>query len=364
MKKMIYYYPNPLSENPNSGSSIRPVKMLQAFKSIGYDVELIQGYSKERKQQIKKISNSIRKGVKYDFVYAENTNLPTILSDKHHLPLNPFFDLEFFRLLNKYKIPSGLFYRDIYWNFEVFDDQYPIYKRIPSKLIYNLELFLLKKYVSIFYLPSIEMLRYVPFISKPQVRALPPAYDSDISVPYTNFSLPLKLLYVGGISDSYQMQELFKCVSKRNDVELTICTRKNEWSDALDTYGQYLSKNINIVHKSGKELMELFKCHHLSLMFFYPDLYREFAVPVKLYEYMFWEKPVIASEGTLVGKLIKNSNIGWVINYKDTDLNKLLDDIIRNPLCIDEKILNCRADKIDNTWQARATQVISELKKP
>ena len=52
-RKCIFHFPNPLNENGTSGSSIRPVKMLNALRNIGYEVDIISGYSNEREQNIK-----------------------------------------------------------------------------------------------------------------------------------------------------------------------------------------------------------------------------------------------------------------------------------------------------------------------
>ena len=52
MKRMIFHMPLPLNPQAKSASGIRPVKMLEAFKSLGYEVFEITGYSAERKIKI------------------------------------------------------------------------------------------------------------------------------------------------------------------------------------------------------------------------------------------------------------------------------------------------------------------------
>ena len=70
-KKCIYHYTHPIEENA-IGSGVRPYMMLNAFKSIGYDVEEISGYGKERKKKIKELINKIKNGERYDFLYSES----------------------------------------------------------------------------------------------------------------------------------------------------------------------------------------------------------------------------------------------------------------------------------------------------
>ena len=44
--------------------------MLDTFKEIGYEVDLVEGYAKDRSIAIKKIKDKIKQGVKYDFFYC------------------------------------------------------------------------------------------------------------------------------------------------------------------------------------------------------------------------------------------------------------------------------------------------------
>ena len=120
MKKCIFHIPNSLEGN--YGSHVRPQKMMQAFKDIGYDVDVVMGYGKERKQSIKKIKKNIRAGMKYDFMYSESSTMPTLLTEKNHLPLYPLLDFSFFRFCKKNGIRIGLFYRDIYWKFQIYKE--------------------------------------------------------------------------------------------------------------------------------------------------------------------------------------------------------------------------------------------------
>ena len=92
--------------------------MLNAFKSIGYNVDIVMGYGKERKYSIGQIKRKIKDGVKYDFMYSESSTEPTILTEKNHIPMFPFLDFGFFSFCKRHGIKIGLFYRDVYWKFD------------------------------------------------------------------------------------------------------------------------------------------------------------------------------------------------------------------------------------------------------
>ena len=66
-KQCILHVPNYIDPAGRSGSSKRPLKMLQAFRNCGYEVDCVMGYGKDRKSSIERIKKRITEGVKYDF---------------------------------------------------------------------------------------------------------------------------------------------------------------------------------------------------------------------------------------------------------------------------------------------------------
>ncbi len=364
MKKIIFHHPLPLNPNATSASGIRPLRMLEAFKSLGYEVDIIAGYSKERKKAIKEVKKKIKLGAEYDFLYSENSTMPTILTEKHHLPLNPLLDFSFFRFCKNKNINVGLFYRDIYWLFESYDKSVSFLKGRVAKLSYNYELYFYKRYLARLYLPSLEMGKYVPIVPSTIFSALPPGHDvkSQLSEnEYQNDSThKLKVFYVGGMSDHYQMHTLFSVVNQRDDIEFTLCTRESEWNAVKSEYPD-LSDNIKIVHKSGVEMHDLMAASDVVSIFVKPQEYREFAAPVKLYEYLGHRKPIIASKETLAGNFVAKNGIGWSLTYSESDLNNLFDKLVESPKLLVSVQQQMNVIALHHTWQARARQVIKDL---
>ncbi|ALO66316.1 hypothetical protein AS189_07200 [Arthrobacter alpinus] len=62
MARMIYHVPYPLNPEGKSGSALRPMRMLEAFREIGYEVELVSGESKQRRALIKALKARITQG--------------------------------------------------------------------------------------------------------------------------------------------------------------------------------------------------------------------------------------------------------------------------------------------------------------
>lgn len=358
----IFHIPNHLDSSRASASQIRPLKMIEAFRNIGYEVDIVQGYGTERKQAIKKIKDKIKNGVIYDFLYAESSTMPTLLTEKNHLPTHPFLDYSFFSFVRKHGIKIGLFYRDIYWKFDEYRQNVKGLYYLVAIFMYRYDLKMYKKMVNKLYLPTESMYKYLKSeIPSYIVDVLPPGCERRIIEKKSNKHITL--LYVGGIGNQYRIHKILEVVSKMKSVTFLLCCRKSEWEKEKKEYEQYLSDNIEIYHKSGEELEALYKRADIGMVYFEPDLYREFAMPYKIFEYLGHGIPMIASSHTAVGEFVKNERIGWTIDYNAAELEKLLLNL-RNALDeILQKSKNCEEAIHRHTWEERARKVQEELSK-
>ncbi|MFV5350674.1 hypothetical protein VXO87_08965 [Acinetobacter baumannii] len=358
MKKIIFHCPFSLNPDAISASGIRPLKMLQAFESLGYNIDVVSGDSFNRKKVIKEIIKNIKNGEKYDFVYSESSTMPTALTDTHHLPLHPFMDFNFFRFLKKNNVKIGLFYRDIHWKFDHYGLGLPWYKKQLALFFYYFDLKSYNKYIDVLYLPSLEMGKYIDFVDTSKFKALPPAHD----IPSTRESMVvnenLKLLYVGGIGEGYKLYKLFDALRLMPEIQLTVCTRELDWSNVKSDYGN-IPENIIIVHESAGGLDELYLKSDIGILFVEPKSYWNFAVPFKLYEYIGRNKPIICCNNTLVGTIVHSNNIGWSIDYSVDALVELLTSLQAKD--VTEKTKNISEFSLTQTWRSRAEKVSHDL---
>ncbi len=367
-KKCIFHVPNYIDVNRKSGSNIRPLKMINAFKEIGYDVDVVMGYAKERKEQIKKIKQNIKNGIKYDFLYSESSTMPTLLTEKNHLPLHPMLDFSFFKYCKKNGIKIGLFYRDIHWKFDVYRKNVSFIKRIVSIPLYKYDLLKYRKYLNVLYIPTKEMKKYLPkknvICKKYNIDILPPGCDNkNITFNEKEKNNILNIFYVGGISEHiYNFEKLFAVVCKMKNVRLTVCCREPEWNNIKSKYIKYINENIHIVHASGQELEKYYKEADVCSLIFNRYEYMNIAMPVKLFEYIQNKKPIIATKNTAAGKFVEENHIGWTTNYEINDIEKMLKMIRDNKSEIYEiqKKFNSIID--ENTWNARVRKVVKDLK--
>lgn len=357
MKKMIFHIPFKIDRNRFSASQIRPEKMIVTFKELGYDVDIVEGRGKERMQQIEKIKENIESGIIYDFLYSESSTMPTLLTESHHFPIYPFLDFSFFRFCKLHRIKIGLFYRDIYWIFDEFGKNW---KSQIATLFYKYDLRKYEQLLDFLFLPSLTMLKYFPFDFSGDIVALP----SGLELKYS-FLRPIKetinLLYIGGIGEHYNLMLVMKCVSKIKEIKFTICCRKEEWDLVESELKTYLSDNIVIVHKSGKDIDELYAHADLFNLFVEPSEYWKFAVPYKLFESMGYGCPILASNGTWVADFVKDNRIGFVCDYEEQDLLDLLNNIVKRHHLLVDCSENTRNTSFSHTWQERGKEVVKCL---
>lgn len=357
-RKMIFHVPFPLNPAATSASGIRPVKMRQAFEDIGFEVLEVSGTHSHRRDRIAALKQRVREGLKVDFVYSEASTTPTGLGEKITPATSLTRDIKFLRFCRTAGIPVGLFYRDIYWQFDEYAQRVGQPYTSLLRWRYRADL---RGYVSAvdrIYLPSMRMADYLPAANQPQALPLPPGAErSDSATPDDGISL----LYVGGTGGYYRMQETVRGVEMTPNARLTICTRETEWAEASSLYSDVLGESTTVVHRSGAELEPLYDDSHIGVLLMEPLQYREFAAPMKLYEYLGHGKPIIATEGTLVAQFVEEHKVGWVLPYRADALAELLGRLATHPLELEEckqRVLEAREF---HTWQARALQVVTDL---
>lgn len=361
---IIFHHPLPIDYNAKSASGIRPLKMLEAFKLLGYHVDVIAGYSDERKKAIKLVRRKIKSGTRYDFIYSESSTMPTILSDPHHMPIAPLLDFNFFKFCKKNDIKIGLFYRDIYWLFdEIYKEGISPFKALVAKIAYRFDLLMYDKTLDKLFLPTEEMGKYIPTVSSSKFAVLPPGHVGHREVDSAKIEDTgrLKLFYVGGIlSNHYQMHKLFQVVNAIPNIHLTVCTREEEWLAVEHEYPK-LNNNIKVIHESGSDMEKhLLECD-IALLFIKPQEYWEFSAPVKIYEYLGFEKPIIASKGTFAGVFVEKNNIGWCVKYDEEALHDLLITLINDINLISDVQKNMSSIAKNHSWLSRAKQVVEDL---
>ena len=365
--KCIVYIPYYLEETGGRARMLRPRKMAEAFRETGYEVTLISGVSGERRKMIRETKARIRRGEKFDFLYMESNTEPTLLTDPHHLPTHPFLDYGFLKFVRKHGIPVGMFYCDMFWKFPFYGTELPAWKKKSALACYRYDLREYEKWLNIFYCPNAEVFPKVLGSEKlgRMARTLLPGAE-DLSVPEAeerNFAQrPLTVIYVGGITGHYRIGELLKAVGMTPGVRLILCCRKDEWEREKEGLAPVLCDRVEVEHRSGKELEELYARADAASLMFEVNEYMGITVPFKTFEYLAHELPILAPKGTVFGKFTEDNGIGWNMGNSAEAISGVLKEILEKPERLREIRRRCREVKRENLWTERAKQVARELK--
>lgn len=367
MTSVVVHVPYELHRDADMAPQIRPRRMIEAFGALGSNVIVVAGTPRQRRLIMRRVLRDIAEGsLRVDLVYSESAGWPNAVSDGRKGSFHPYLDESFLRAMHRLGIPVGLFYRDAYHRSEEF---YQVSRwkrplRVALRLMAERDLRRYSRYVSILYLPSLEMRRQLPEYSS-SVAALPPgASVANTGTQARSTSVtPLRLLYVGGLGSLYKIHELLDAVKKTRDVELTICTREGDWASVENEYHGLLSPCVTVVHEFGAGLAELYTRADIAVLTVEPHPYREFAVPVKLFEYIGSGIPILATAGTYAGQYVSDADLGWALTYSADDIASTLSHLgsAHGREEVAEAAARVRAHAPAVTWAARARRVLDDL---
>lgn len=362
--RMVFHAPFPVRPGSSRASGIRPWKMLQGFRQAGFEVRVVTGYAAQRRASLRSLERAMKEGWVPEFVYSEAATLPSSLTEPRHLPLILNLERKFFRDMHDRGIPSGVFYRDVYWAFPEYRKSVGPLLYPALRYLYGREIETFNHYVDVLFLPSVEMAQFVPGLRGPRPVALPPGTDpKDVPLPKPGAG-SLRVLYVGDIGGGhYDMAEFLRAVSETEGVSLTICTRSDSMARAREQYADVLKEadNITFVQASGEDLLPLYRSADIASLVVRPDEYRSFAAPMKLWEYMAMGRPVLTTTGTKATTTVEAVGAGWGVVYDADSIAKSLRRLRDNPQVVVAASKAAREFGLKNTWRDRARFVAQTL---
>ena len=360
VRRCIYHVPYPLDPNTTFGGQKRAVAMFKALVEWG-EVWLVAGNANQRRRRMKVVMDAVRAGTRFEFCYSESSTMPTTLTEPHHLPTHPVQDFAFLTRLRRHGIPVGLFYRDVYWKFPLYGEGVPKAKQLVAQTMYRYDLLAYRQCLDVLFLPSLRMGEWVDVGDRVKKVALPPGHDID-EIPTAPPSSPLSMFYVGGLGSLYDLSDFCEAVASVPETSLTICTRPKEWEQARKDYGPLMGDNIKVVHANGKkELEPYFAAANVAVLAMAPHEYRDFAAPLKLFEYIGNGKPIIATEGTFVGDVVTHDKLGWTVKASVDEFATLLEQLTRHPEQVDAAFDRVMAARDQHTWSARVEELATAL---
>lgn len=356
VKRMIFHAPYEIPETANSASRLRPRIMRETFLRLGYEVFDLSGDVSRRRKLKKQLRRSLQRGVKYDFLYFENSTQPNLFADSLKKGIAPFLDHSIHQICKAHGIPVGVFYRDVYWRFRKdLQTSTTVWNRVTD-LFQRLDWFIYRRNKVQLFLPSKAMGEYLDLKGFKPVAELPPGAEIVDSPPVDQCNI----FYVGGLGSHYRLHKVCEAV-RDSDAHMRLCVRQKDWEQAKVEYNLQDAENIEIVHAEKDQLDSQYEWAGIGLLALEPEKYRAFAAPFKLFEYLGRGKPVLASAGTYVAQLIARTGAGWVVPYDREAIGNLLNHLAENPSEIAQKATTAREVAKSQTWQSRAQAVADTL---
>lgn len=357
--KLLYITFISLEDIPTSGSSVRPQKMRNAFKETGHEVVIIDGMNNNlsaRKNAVKRVKKLIKTWVP-EACYIEP-------------PSGPMFyygDVQLIKFLHKKRVPISIFYRDAYWKYPEFAKErtQSFVEKLKSIIIRRMQIHqwnVFRKYIDIIYFPSKMMAKE---FDCPHKDVLPPGGFVPEFKEKAGLSDPIQFIFVGGAAQNYGTYLTISAFDKVNEDSIKakvfyICPEE-QWN-SLGIDKEKYKDWLEIIHTSGDEnLKPYYEKADLALLTAPRSFYRDFAVPIKIYEYMSYLKPVLVTNCTETERIVKDNHIGWVVEDSTEAVAAKVEYLCEHT----DEVLEVRAGmervRSNNLWASRAQKVIKDL---
>jgi glycosyltransferase involved in cell wall biosynthesis len=337
----------------SSGSSVRPQRMYHAFEELGYEINLLSGLQNrklERNRNVYKKYRELKKNGLPDFCYVEP-------------PSGPFFNLCDHLLLIWLKlkgVPIGLFYRDAYWKFA---DWWQVkgLKRFFIVKMQQFDLFIIKRTCKVVFFPTKSMADLFVF-KEPSKGILPPAGDNMILMPHENTN---NVVYVGGVSHRYGtdiLLEAFEILNEQLHIKINLKLVCREAATSVLFEGYRNRHWLEIINASGEALKSIYNSSDIAVFSGRRDVYMDFSMPVKLFEYMSYGLPVVTTNCVEAASFVKNNGIGLVAKDNAQSLAENIARLYKEPELKQKIHEQCIKTLLEgNLWQHRAKQAANEI---
>ncbi len=194
----------------------------------------------------------------------------------------------------------------------------------------------------------------------PQVDVIPygfPPVDKERTYSVNFFAnKPLKLIFVGGLSQRKGIADVFEAVKGLEDkIQLTIIG--NKAVENCKPLNEALAKHHWIPSLPHQQILKIMKEHDVLL---FPSLFEGFGLVIS--EAMAQGTPVITTERTAGADFINNGENGWLINAGNTAaLREAIENILHNPKQLESVSKAAIETARKRPWQAYATELVSAL---
>ncbi|MEX8548846.1 MAG: glycosyltransferase family 4 protein [Mucilaginibacter sp.] len=187
--------------------------------------------------------------------------------------------------------------------------------------------------------------------------AFPPVASSR-NYTSSSASRPLKLLFVGGLSQRKGIADLFAVVEKlKNHVELTVVGKKS--TDQCPALDAALAKHNWIPSLPHYKVLELMQSHDVLV---FPSLFEGFGLVIT--EAMSQGTPVITTDRTAGPDLIIHGENGWLVEAGSTNaLQAAIEELLQRPSSVAEAGREALQTATKRTWDRYGQELAKAVDK-
>ncbi|MFP7733895.1 glycosyltransferase [Priestia aryabhattai] len=352
MSKVLYIIMNDIHPGENhSGPTVRSLEILKEMNLLHSNLDVIRGKSpRERLEKFKALDSNNR----YDFCYIELK-----------VGVTRYYDtMLLLSLKRKFKnLKIGMYYRDMYWGYGIQVSKgylknllVPIANKYHLKFLSNIADVMFGQSKSF----CEEMKKFVS--GDCELKIISPGCEN-INVPKEN---PSGVIYVGEIDEVFSGVELLIesmfLVNQIKHVPLYLVCRKHEYDQSL-----LLQKAnekyewLNIEHHTKETIGSVYSKASLAIIPRYKNDYTKLCLPIKLFEYITYELPIIAVRHGEVSNFIEDHNIGYVTPPDANEISENVLKLIEESMLNQKMIENLKSAKRKNSWNQRVHQITKVL---
>lgn len=160
----------------------------------------------------------------------------------------------------------------------------------------------------------------------------------------------LRINYAGTVRDYASLSMLITIIKDDPEIEVHIYGAGGILDDLKKASNDIENVYIHGPYDGVRDSENIYKNTDIVYSVYNPDKENWCtALPVKLFESLCTETPMIAVEDTIFGNFVKENDIGFVFNYGEEGLRKLIKEV-KNPNVLKNKKENIKKIKNRYTW--------------
>ena len=205
---------------------------------------------------------------------------------------------------------------------------------------------------------NLTVIHNTPSVPKEMVDIL--SFKDEIS---SDDNSNLTLTYVGALSEKRFIKSAIEIIKDIPNITLHIAGMGTLTEYAKDMSSKYTNINFHGM-VDYKEALKLYSKTDLMFALYDPGVpNHKYSAPNKVYEAMMLGKPIIVAKNTGMDKIVKDNEMGLIINYSEKEFKNLLFSILDKSINLEELGTNAKRAYQNYSWCEMKERLVNLYKK-